>query len=1246
MRKTNYSYIISIFLFAALFSCKQQLRNRDDQDPTTYKTPVTSSFEFVAPKPIEWEIVDPNDIPPPQSYPLDIDKMPSKPFSVNELKKLRSPIKEYPLDWDIKKKIPLKFDTIPIILKTSILPTPVVSKMDRPQTLEGTTSGLLQLSLSEGLPSNEIRKILPNKDGTYWIATLDGGLCLYNGNDLYTYDYPFLWDVELDQDGKLWVATGINGIYVLDFKQKIQTHFLSNTTILDLHCDHQNQIWIVNWKTGTYVVDSDMKHLRQITNPGFDLPSEIDEDQDYNIWVGQSGSVHGEIRLIGKDRINYTNIKGRYKDQNHYELGRPLVFFQDHDKKMWVSETSTSSESGAVAISLENKTVYALSNKNGFYGTASLYKEDDRGRLWIIKNDTIWVLSKDRKQMKAIVTNSPVKLPRKIGYAMKDERGVIWIGTLGKGIILVDPEGYLSEHLDESNGLANSEICSLEEDHRGDIWLGSRIGLNIYSPSRGTIKAIDHSTLKNPGRSVISFIKEFEKDKIFVDGIQGFNIIDLSEKVMTRYIVDVNLADRVLEAIKDKEGTYWLATSDGLTVYNPELNSLKLIRESSPQLDCRIVRSIVDDGSGHYWVGTDNGLAIIDPEKNTIQHLREKEGLCSNYIMKMVLAEDGKLWVATYDGLSVIDPANRTITNLGEAEGLMPDELYELREKKGTVYIGSANGLIRVKPPSDQTTHWNFYKYAEAQGFPSNDYRRNAGLLLENGQLWFGSTPIDRLTVITQDAVIDTTPCAVAISGLVIMNENPSFERIAGFQSYFERGDTLWSSNGNQPFTKNTLPIDSGYVFENNIEWDSLSLPYRIPNGLKLPYDQNSLKFSFANLCVLNRDKIAYRYRLKGEDKTWVYNKDISTSKTYFNLSPGRYSFIVETKGVNGKWGTPAEFSFTILPPWWNTWWAFLAYGILAIGIVVLIVRFRSKQLKKENRILEEKVSQRTAELNNTIYDLTNTQSQLIHAEKMASLGELTAGIAHEIQNPLNFVNNFSDVSVDLLEEMNEEIDTGNTEEVKYIAGDLKQNLEKINHHGQRASSIVKGMLEHSRVGDGHKEPTDINAIADEYLRLAYHGLKAKDKSFNADFKTELDDSLPIIKVIPQDIGRVLLNLINNAFYACAERSRSACSERSRGTVNEKQKQLNKDYKPLVIVSTKFTNNNIKITISDNGNGVPENVLEKIFQPFFTTKPSGEGTGLGLSLSYDIITKGHGGELTVETKEGEFTEFTLMLPVI
>ena len=260
----------------------------------------------------------------------------------------------------------------------------------------------------------------------------------------------------------------------------------------------------------------------------------------------------------------------------------------------------------------------------------------------------------------------------------------------------------------------------------------------------------------------------------------------------------------------------------------------------------------------------------------------------------------------------------------------------------------------------------------------------------------------------------------------------------------------------------------------------------------------------------------------------------------------------------------------------------------------------------------------------------------------MASLGELTAGIAHEIQNPLNFVNNFSEVNKELIGEMKEEIEKGNYDEVKTIAKDIEDNEEKINHHGKRADTIVKGMLQHSRTSSGVKEPADINALCDEYLRLSYHGLRAKDKSFNAVIKTDFDQSIGKINIIPQDIGRVILNLINNAFYVVNEKKQSP----------HPPKAGNELYEPTVTVTTRRLGSplasgdvgKVEIRVADNGMGIPQKIMDKIFQPFFTTKPTGQGTGLGLSLSYDIV-KGHGGEITVQTKESEGTEFTIHLPV-
>ena len=335
---------------------------------------------------------------------------------------------------------------------------------------------------------------------------------------------------------------------------------------------------------------------------------------------------------------------------------------------------------------------------------------------------------------------------------------------------------------------------------------------------------------------------------------------------------------------------------------------------------------------------------------------------------------------------------------------------------------------------------------------------------------------------------------------------------------------------------------------------------------------------------------------------------------------------------------------------WFSEWFYFIELiSIFILEILfswVLLLRFvdlrkeiaqksleieieRRKLIEEQKTQLERTVEERTVELKHSLENLQSSQKQLIQSEKMASLGELTAGIAHEIQNPLNFVNNFSEVNKELIEELKEEAKTGNNNEVIAIANDISSNEEKIIHHGKRADAIVKNMLQHSQSRTGVKELTNINALADQYLRLSYHGLRAKDTEFNAIMKTDFDESIGKINIVPQDIGRVLLNLYNNSFYAIAE----------------KRKQYPENYEPTISVSSKKIGDRVMLTVKDNGNGIPKKVLDKIFQPFFTTKPTGVGTGLGLSLSYDIV-KAHGGEIKVNTVEGEFTEFVVDLPNI
>jgi signal transduction histidine kinase len=663
-------------------------------------------------------------------------------------------------------------------------------------------------------------------------------------------------------------------------------------------------------------------------------------------------------------------------------------------------------------------------------------------------------------------------------------------------------------------------------------------------------------------------------------------------------------------------------------------NIIKIIDESIGLTSSSTI-PLLNDKKGNIWAGTTNGIFVINPQKNTYKILSNGDGLISNEIMTMELNGNGEIYIGTSVGISIINPNDQTITNISESEGLIPELTFDLIALDSTIYAGSLDGLIEIKKPTAKNKNWTFNNFNAQNGMPNVDFNQDLSISLKNGELWlgvYGQTP--NLTVFRKKPEVKKIPLKTNITGLNIMDERTPFKKNERFLKYLSNGDSIWLANGRDFYTKGTLPKDTDYLTVNNITWDSTYGHYSLPANLVLPYNQNALNFSFNNNSTTGGKSIAYKYLLVGADSEWLISGAAAQSKNYYNLKAGKYTFKVISRDINNVWSEPAEFTFTILPPWWQTWWAYILFTLLIAGLLRIYIVFRSKNLIRKNRILEDKVSQRTRALEDSIKNLKSTQNQLVQSEKMASLGELTAGIAHEIQNPLNFVNNFAEVSSELIAEMKEELNKGNIEDAKAISDDLDNNLSKINHHGNRASSIVKAMLEHSRASNGQKELVDINLLADEYLRLAYHGLRAKDKSFNAGMQTDLDESIDKINVVSQDIGRVLLNLINNAFQACSERSVSGVN-----------------YKPMVTVRTKgfrkensFVKNGVEIRISDNGSGIPDEIKDKIFQPFFTTKVAGQGTGLGLSLAYDIIAA-HNGEIKVESTKGEGTEFIIRLPI-
>ncbi|PTM02926.1 MAG: hypothetical protein DA407_14630, partial [Bacteroidetes bacterium] len=650
-------------------------------------------------------------------------------------------------------------------------------------------------------------------------------------------------------------------------------------------------------------------------------------------------------------------------------------------------------------------------------------------------------------------------------------------------------------------------------------------------------------------------------------------------------------------------------------LYDTESYSLKkIISKTNPDiLKANQQAGIIYDDNDILWIPSqNNGFTKVDVKNNTVSYLTENEGLTDNRGTVAKISKEGEVWVASQNGISIINLEQNTLTNLKEENGLIPAETYDLIERGDLMYAASVDGLIPIEKSLAKTTNKGFYNFNGGFGFKSNDYLEGSPKFLKNGQFWSGvANPASQYKLLIMDSAPkpDTTLSTVYITKMYVRDEDPGFD---------DKNSTDSLNN-----------IVESYANLKNITWDSIKKPYGIPKGLMLPFDQNSLSFSYAGGDLFNRDQLNYRFILDGEDEDWTFAGSQTKTKNYYNLKPGQYTFKVAARSFNKPWSTPDELTFHISPPWWQTNWAYGLYFLLLLGLLKIVDIIQKKRtIQKERERSQKRELEQAKVIEKAYEDLKITQKQLVQSEKMASLGELTAGIAHEIQNPLNFVNNFAEVNTELIEEMKEELEKGNLEEVQDLANDISENEKKIMFHGKRADSIVKGMLQHSRNSNGKKEPTNINALADEYLRLAYHGLRAKDKSFNATMVTDFDDTIGTINIIGQDIGRVVLNLITNAFYV----------------VDEKKKSGIENYEPTVSVSTKKRGTTTEIRITDNGNGIPESILNKIFEPFFTTKPTGKGTGLGLSMSYEIITQGHGGDLKVETKKGEGTTFIITLP--
>ena len=1080
------------------------------------------------------------------------------------------------------------------------MPRASIDRISSPNILSGTTTAMLQLSEAEGLNGNLIYAAVQDKDGTKWFST-EKGLSRFDGETLLTYQilnatpqgsfYPTS-HLNVDAKGRLWLISCQDGIYVIDIAADSLIHLPFKNCLSQIAFDQQGKAWVGNYLNGNLLaINTETLKSQEYTldAPVFTLTL----DRRNRLWIGGPKRVF----VVDSARNNYTT----FSDADGMKMEGVTGFAETMQGHMWMSSVNKV----LYSFSSDLQTIESYDSSMTRMSAGINLLINKRGDVWALDNDTLMIIRPKENIYRKIYTGATLLRNFK-APALIDKYGVLWLGTINKGFVLLDTEGPMIEILDDKSGLSDNNVWGMAEDSvRKLVFVPTGKGMDILDRKQG--KTFTYS----PNDRLLKFnrrILQVDEDRFLLTNGYGVSMLNLATNKVTHFYLNKFFKnffplsacmlneDKIIMNLDS--GCLIVRVSDGFTT--------RLSKKQGLPSNLAWFLS-VDSNKEFLWLGTDSGLVRIDSSLRKVKIFNKQNGLLSNNIQRVMQRENGEWVVAMQGGLSVISKDFQTVRNIAERNGLRHANVYDLLLYKDKIYAGTQDGLYVISLPDSGKGAFNLRRYAKRQGLPYNDYNQNAGMVTSYGQLWWGVTP--NVTVVTQPLQLDTIPTEVRLNGLRILYQRLQFR----------------NNNGQSRRNKGQAPDQT---IPQGITWDSLSGSFNLPIGLRLPHNQNTVNIDFNTNDVRSRDQIVYTYMLEGEDSGWCRPTPIPESKTYFNLSAGKYSFRVKAKGANGIWGPVATISFEVLKPWWIQWWALILYlGALAL-FTWLVSNYRSRMLKKENSLLEKRVNERTVALENSIQELKTTQAQMIQREKMASLGELTAGIAHEIQNPLNFVNNFSEVNQELLIDLQTEIDKGNDKAVVELLQDLHSNNVKINQHGKRADSIIKSMLQHSRSSSGDKESTDLNALCDEYLQLSYHGMRAKEKDFNVKIHSTLAKDLPLVRMVPQDIGRVLMNLLNNAFYAA----------------RKSKKTGQPGFEPQVSLTTASQERMVTISIKDNGDGIPEDLMKKIFQPFFTTKPTGEGTGLGLSLSFDIITKGHGGQLQVQTEPGMGTTFIISLP--
>ncbi len=1101
--------------------------------------------------------------------------------------------------------------------------------------------------LDEGLSNGGVLAMIKDVNGFLWVAT-PFGLNRFDGGTFKKYIADTskknktirgngIGNLIEDSLHNIWIATN-KGLSCYDIKADTFRNIFSNisgeafvpfwATRDEVFCwDNAEEHQLVAYNIQSLAKRTLVK-ITSVDSVGFGVSDQhaIFDAGSNSIWMqkgfrGTGGGLGGllQVSLTDGKRTEFTWPCYK-KIPNHSHRSEGMRYDLKRNS-IWIA-----SPDGLVEFTLNDKTFHhidalnELENVKDFWEWAGI-DLDTLGRVWIATTPTGIIIYNpaDSSVQLTFPNNSAQQKNLSDGnlFLYCDKDGMVWSGGFsGKGIYQIIPFAPAAKHYvgdtHQANVLTNNIVFNFVNADQGTLWMGSPDGIKVFDPRTDFLNLIRVKDLT---------------------GIKG------------DFLFPINI-DTIGKKAWIIAGDFWL-TGDGL--YEMDLNT----RKCSPVL--------YEDSNGNRL--SLSSILVHHPEN--VHQIKYK----NECIIGASLPGHQEILVVKSDA----PIARKVLSFPGESIDLFhiytndDNLIFFKRPNANLTYSFQNNQWVRVPTPLDSIqwsgifynkgdqTYWIIaetqlihydkdfrlmHTYTNEDGMPGVQIH---GLTTDNkGNIWF-TTDRSIFQLNTKTGTI------------TMLSEKDGFlpQNFGEFGSKDNDGDLYINAEHNAGFYRIS---PHKYLFSpSSVYFESLKInqqPFLLSTGINnveeiaLKYFENNIVIETGIIDYYSKGKGHIRYKLEGEGKKadWQYAPAYYTIR-YEKLPPGKYRLVLQSSNAANEFNGPEKaLLIHISPPFWQTWWFRIVAMLSAAGLLYGFIRYRSRNLQQRNIVLEEKVMQRTNELHTSLAELKTTQDQLIQSEKMASLGELTSGIAHEIKNPLNFIKNFSEINMELITEIEEEqipiLNETNLAEITSNIKTLKKNSEKINHHGKRIDEIVKGMLQHSRLGNINKEPVNINTLCDESLKLAYHGFRAKEKTFNASFETRFDPDLPRIMVIPQDFGRVMLNLINNAFYTVNEKKKRSQSELLSDTLETESL-----YKPFVIVSTKRSGNKIIVTVSDNGLGIPSPIINKIFQPFFTTKPTGEGTGLGLSMSYDIITKSHGGELRAKSKEGIGTDFEIILPV-